>query len=188
MPDPTEIKNPLDMDESNSPSGNNASAPTAPIVEEKKPVVNEPEKVKVKTVGLNENEITIKPQKLRNTRGEDVPVSDYFFASPGEKAVAPNFFNRSFGLPVDREDLIEIFDKIFKPEDNFLFLKSMNKEVYGVLIPLKFTHISHKEDSILADHQYHAISFVLDGSVNYDKLKMKLREVAKNIGYDTRFN
>ncbi len=166
--------NPLDED--------NTSAPK--VVEKTEKVT--PREVVVPTTDGKDHKIKVVVQKLKNTRGEDVPVKDYFYAPEGVEAIAPPFFNKSFGLPVDREDLTEIFDKVFKPVDNFVFLKSMNKEVYGVLIPLKYTDIGPGEDSILADFQYHAISFVLDGSVNYQKLTSKLKEIAKRVAYDER--
>lgn len=155
--------------------------PVAPVE-----VKKEVEKATVMKADLQSHEIVVKKPNIKNTKGEEVPVENYFFAPAGEKPIAPPFFNKSVGLPVDREDLIEIFNKIFKPEDNFVFLKSMNKEVYGVLIPLKFTKISNQEDSVLGEFQYHAISFVLDGSVNISKLISKLKEISTRIDYKDR--
>ena len=87
---------------------------------------------------------------------------------------------------MERPELIEIFDKTFKPQDNFVFLKSRDKEVYSVLIPLKYTDINSQEDCILGDYQLHAISFIPDGSVNFDKLKAELKKIATMIKYDSR--
>ena len=64
----------------------------------------------------------------------------------------------------------------------------MNKEVYGVLIPLKFSNVSEIEDSRHGDYQYHAISFVLDGSVNYKRLKEGLEKVARLIDYKNKIS
>src|SRR5512137_1390178 len=71
---------------------------------------------------------------LKNTKGEDVEEKDYFFGG-----VAFPGFQKACGLPVTREDLLDIFHKTFKIEDNFLFYKSDNKEVYIVIVPLKYS-------------------------------------------------
>ncbi len=156
---------------------------------DKKVSEKEPQVVEVQKHDLTVEKMVVLPQIIKNTRGEDVDVKDYFYAKPGQKAVAPNFFNKSCGLPVnpmERPELIEIFDKIFKPEDNFVFLKSKNSEVYSVLVPLKYTEISSLEDSILGDYQLHAISFIPDGSVNFDKMKAELKKIASIIKYNDR--
>jgi len=146
----------------------------------------ETKKVMIKNSKGEMVEYTIVPQVLKNTRGEDVPVEDYFYAKDGETAIAPNFFNTSCGYPTDRDDLIEIFDKVFKPEDNFLLLKARDKEVYSVLVPLKFTDlIGLDNDSILGDYQLHAMSFIPDGSVNYERFKSKVKEIAKMVKYNS---
>ena len=148
-----------------------------------------PQVVEVQKHDLSFEKVTVEPQILKNTRGENVEVKDYFYAKPGETAIAPNFFNKSCGLPVnpmERPELIEIFDKVFNPQDNFLFLKSKNSEVYSVLVPLKYTEIGGQEDSILGDYQLHAISFIPDGSVNFDKLKAELKKIASMIKYHDR--
>lgn len=88
---------------------------------EEKTVETAPQVVEVQKHDLSFEKVTVEPQILRNTRGENVDVKDYFYAKPGETAVAPNFFNKACGLPVnpmERPELIEIFDKVFKPEDN----------------------------------------------------------------------
>lgn len=156
---------------------------------EEKTVEAAPQVVEVQKHDLSFEKVTVEPQILKNTRGENVDVKDYFYAKPGETAVAPNFFNKACGLPVnpmERPELIEIFDKTFKPQDNFVFLKSRDKEVYSVLIPLKYTDINSQEDCILGDYQLHAISFIPDGSVNFDKLKAELKKIATMIKYDSR--
>lgn len=110
---------------------------------------------------------------LKNTAGKDVKEEDYFF---GGKALP--HFNKVVGMPVDREDLIEIFDKIFNPSLNFLFYKTLNKEVYIVIIPIKYSSIIGEfNNSIEGDFQKHAISFIGEGSVNPDTLKLKLRKI-----------
>lgn len=144
------------------------------------------EKVSVQKANLEFHEIEVKDPIIKNTKGEIVPVENYFFANEGERAIAPPFFNKAMGYPVDREDLIEIFDKVFKPEDDFVFLKSRDKEVYGVLVPLKFTDIGKEEEAVLGDSQFHAVSFIPDGSVNYDRLKLKLQQIATNLDYSNR--
>lgn len=143
-------------------------------------------KVKVQKADLQFHEIEVKDPVLKNTKGEVVPVGDYFFAREGEKAIAPSFFNKACGMPCDREDLVEIFNKVFNPEDNFVFLKSYDKEVYGVLVPLKYSDIGAKEESVLGDYQFHAISFVMDGSVNHEKLRRELKKIAGILKYENK--
>lgn len=150
-----------------------------------KKVVAETKTVPVEKADVQQvNQIKVVPPKLKNSRGEDVRVENYFYTPEGKTPIAPPYFNKQMGLPVEREDLNEIFDKVFLPKDNFVFLKSMDKEVYGVLIPLKYSNISDAEDSQYADFQYHAISFVLDGSVNHQKLAQKLKEIATRVHYE----
>lgn len=116
---------------------------------------------------------------LKNVAGEDVKDGDYFFSTGGAgKGEAPATFNQVCGLPVNREDLIEIFNKTFDPRDNFLFYKTTNKEVYVVIVPLRFsTSVGSHNESVDGDFQKHAISFVSEGSVNADTLKMKLKRI-----------
>lgn len=130
--------------------------------------------------------IEVVPQDIRNTRGEEVDPADYFYASPGKEAFAPSYFNRACGFPVTYDEWNKIFDSIFDPEDQFVFLKSQNKEVYSVLVPLVFTEIGEQNDNVDCDFQVHAISFISDGSVSSDRLKLKLKEIAKRIGYEKR--
>jgi len=120
----------------------------------------------------------VKPTKtekvvLKNTAGEDVKVGDYFFN--GKPPVA---FNQSCGLPVNREDLLDIFNKIFDPKYDFLFYKNIDKELYIVIIPLKHSiSVGAQNDSIDGDFQKHALSFLSEGSVNPDTMRMKLRRI-----------
>jgi len=120
---------------------------------------------------------------LKNIKGEDVDEKDYFY--PGEdkngKAVyTPTWFNAACGTPVVDEDMIEVFKKVFGPAAiDFLFYKAPKMEVYIVIVPLKRARfVGQSEDSIGGDFQKHAISFVADGSVNLDTLKLKLRKIA----------
>jgi len=133
----------------------------------------------------------VKPQKaksiLRNTAGEEVPERDYFYATGGKVGFAPSTFTKMCGYPVDREDLLEVFNKIFKPEDNFLFYKSGNKEVYLIIVPLKYsTSVGDTHESVDGDFQKHAISFIGEGSVNIDTLKMKLTRILGFVDFDKR--
>ena len=74
---------------------------------------------------------------LKNTRGEDVRQQDYFYSKEGKETAHSNFNSKNMcGLPVDREELLTVFDKIFKPEDNFLFYKTQDKEVFLIIVPL----------------------------------------------------
>jgi hypothetical protein len=88
---------------------------------------------------------------------------------------------------VDREDLIEIFHKVFNPEDNILFYKQLDKEVYIVIIPIKYSSsIGEHNNSIDGNFQKHAISFLSEGSVNADSMKQKLQKIKKFVKYDDR--
>lgn len=119
---------------------------------------------------------------LKTTSGKEVEQKDYFFSSKGEEDAAPAYFHDVCGYPVDREDMIAVFDKIFNPKDNFLFYKTKDKEVYIIIVPKKFASIIGVEhDSVQGDFQKHAISFISEGSVNIDTLRMKLLKVAKTI-------
>lgn len=160
----------------------NKPAPTAPAP------VEQVSTTMVEKADLTKAVTAVVKPVLKNTRGQDVPVEDYFFAKEGEQAMAPSFFNKAVGFPVgpDREDLIAMFDKVFKPEDNFVLLKDAYKEVYGILVPLKYSDIGSKEDSILGDYQVHAISFIPDGSVNPDKFASALQKVATITNYSSR--
>lgn len=119
---------------------------------------------------------------LKNVKGEVMNEEDYFF-----KGKALPTFNKVCGMPVDREDLLEIFNKIFKPEDNFLFYKTTNKEVYIVIVPIKYSStVGEFNDSFDGDFQKHTISFISEGSVNADTLKMKLKRIIPFVKYTDR--
>lgn len=131
---------------------------------------------------------------LKNVFGEDVDQAYYFF--PGELRIsedkkgpyttqtAPSYFNRTFGMPItveDRPDLIEVFHQVFKPEKGFLFYKARDRELYLIIVPLKYAKtISRQNDSQPGDFQKHAISFITEGSVNLDSLRMKLTRIANH--------
>ena len=123
-----------------------------------------------------------KPVMLRTVLGRQVARADYFY-----KGVVPAGFEGTCGKPVDREDLIETFHKVFKPEDNILFYKQLDKEVYIVIVPIKYsTSIGDFNDSIEGDFQKHAISFLNEGSVNVDTMRQKLERVKKFVNYSDR--
>lgn len=123
---------------------------------------------------------------LKNVFGEDVDPDDYFFKGKNSKGEivggVPSYFNRIVGFPVDREDLIVEFNRIFKPELNFLFYKQRDKELYLIIVPLKHAHtIGGPNESMPGDFQKHAISFITEGSVNVESLRMKLSRVFSTI-------
>ena len=119
---------------------------------------------------------------LKNTNGKEVKIEDYFFngvLSPG--------FSGTCGNPVDREDLLSVFNKVFKPEDNILFYKQSDKEVYLVIVPIKYSSsIGAFNDSMDGDFQKHAISFLNEGSVNLDTLRQKLEKIKTFVKYSDR--
>ena len=125
---------------------------------------------------------TAKKLVIKNSVGKEVDEVDYFFGGK-----APTSFEASCGLPVDREDLLEVFNKVFKPEDNILFYKAKDKEVYIVIIPIKFSSsVGVDYNSIEGDFQKHAISFITEGSVNLETLKMKLKRIVPFIKFTDR--
>ncbi len=122
---------------------------------------------------------------LKNTLGEEVPQTDYFFSKDGEDK-APGYFVDVCGYPVDREDMLTVFNKIFKPKDGILFYKTKDKEVYVVIVPLKHSSVvGASHNSVDGDFQKHAISFIAEGSVNLDTLRNKLTRVSSTIKIST---
>jgi len=112
---------------------------------------------------------------LMNTSGQQVPQEDYFY-----KGVIIPGFEKNCGKPVDREDLLAVFNKVFKPSDNFLFYKATTMEVYLIIVPIKYsTTVGEEHNSIDGDFQKHAISFLTEGSVNIDTLRTKLERIPK---------
>ncbi len=119
---------------------------------------------------------------LKNTLGDEVPQSDYFFSTTGEEDTAPSYFPEVCGNPVDREELITVFNKVFKPKDGILFYKAKDKEVYLIIVPLKHSStVGASHNSVDGEFQKHAISFIAEGSVNLDSLRNKLIRVASTI-------
>lgn len=123
-----------------------------------------------------------KKSVLMNVFGKEVPEADYFY-----KGVVPAGFLGTCGKPVDREDLIDVFHKVFKPSDNILFYRQTDKEVYIVIIPLRYAiEVGNSEDSLDGDFQKHAISFLNEGSVNLDTMRQKLERINKFVKYSDR--
>lgn len=143
----------------------------------------------VKTEKSKETEVVKKPVAkivtnpkkkilLKNVLGEDVLEEDYFYSQEGVKGKAPVSFNDVCGNPVEREDLLEVFNSVFDINDNILFYKTMDKEVYIIIIPLAYsTTVGRTHESIDGDFQKHAISFISEGSVNADTLRLKLKRI-----------
>lgn len=135
---------------------------------------------------------------LKDVDGDDVEWNEYFFPriedetlpngkilKAGESTV-PAYFNKICGMPVDREELIEVFNQFFPKRKGFLFYKQRNSEVYLVIVPLKYaTTISRSNESRPGDFQRHAMSFITEGSVNIDSLKIKLGRIAKHTSIST---
>jgi len=142
-----------------------------------------PEEPKVPEAEIKETKVKVdKKSILKNALGKEVPEADYFF-----KGVIPPGFEGTCGNPVDREDLVEVFHKVFKEKDNILFYKQADKEVYIIIIPIKYsTSIGDFNDSIEGDFQKHAISFLNEGSVNLDSLRQKLERINKFVNYSDR--
>lgn len=119
---------------------------------------------------------------LRNVLGKEVPEASYFF-----EGVVPAGFEKTCGKPVEREELLEVFNKVFSPKDDILFYKQTDKEVYLVIVPIRYsTTIGEHNNSMSGDFQKHAISFLNEGSVNVDSLKIKLERIQKFVKYTDR--
>jgi hypothetical protein len=134
---------------------------------------------------------------LKDVDGDDVDQEDYFWPRlteekikdasgkdivlPATKETAPVFFNKICGYPVDREELIAEFVKVFPKKKGFLFYKKRDSEVYLIIVPLKYAKtISAANESRPGDFQRHALSFINEGSVNIDSLRSKLERVANH--------
>lgn len=129
----------------------------------------------------------VKKTIIKNVEGKEVKESDYFYKATEKGGVAPVSFTTMCGKPVEREDLLEVFNKVFKKDDNILFYKSLNKEVYIVIIPLKFsTSVGAEHESVDNDFQKHSISFIGEGSVNLDTLKSKLTRILGFVNFSDR--
>jgi|GEM_PF-2402483 len=129
---------------------------------------------------------------LKDVDGDDVDQADYFYPRKADEKIdgkefkktsetAPAWFNRTCGYPVEREELLEVFNQQFSKKKGFLFYKQRDSEVYLVIVPLKYaTTISGSNESQPGDYQRHAMSFISEGSVNIDSLKMKLKRIANH--------
>ena len=149
-----------------------APAKRAPAKKKVEPKVEIPKAEEPKKVSAN----------LKDTTGKSVKDEDYFF-----QGVIPPGFLGTCGKPVEKEDLVEVFNKIFRPEDGILFYKQQDKEVYLIIVPIRYsTEIGKHNDSIIGDFQKHAISFLNEGSVNQDTLKHKLERIKKFVKYNDR--
>jgi aromatic ring hydroxylase len=128
------------------------------------------------------SEAKVKSVIIKNTQGKEMSVDDYFF-----KGVLPSGFEGTCGKPVEREDLLNVFNKVFRPDDNILFYRQVDKEVYLVIVPIKYSvSVGDFNDSMDGDFQKHAISFLTEGSVNLDTLRQKLERIVKFIKYTDR--
>lgn len=155
-----------------------------PEVKVKKPM-GRPKREDPSKPPVDDNKKTVieKPTvTIKNTSGKEVPLTDYFY-----KGIVPSGFERTCGKPVDREDLLSVFNKVFKTFDNILFYKQEDKEVYLIIIPLKYSDsVGLAHDSIDGDFQKHALSFLNEGSVNLDTLRQKLEVIKKFVKYTDR--
>ena len=139
---------------------------------------------------------------LQDIDGDDVEQGDYFWPRVEKETVksatgvettyqpttetAPVYFNKVCGLPVDRDELKEVFLQYFPRAKGFLFYKRRDQEVYLVIVPLKYaTTISRANESRPGDFQRHALSFISEGSVNVESLKLKLARIAKHSSIST---
>lgn len=164
--------------------------PTPPVTPkngDKPEKAERPEKEKLEKEPSPVETKKAKKQILKNTVGEDLNPKDYFYATEGKKAETPATFNQICGLPVEREDLLDIFNQVFNVNDNILFYKTITKEVYIIIIPLKYsTSVGRTHESIDGDFQKHAISFIQEGSVNLDTLRAKLKRILPFINFNVR--
>lgn len=118
---------------------------------------------------------------LISTLGEEVDPMNYFYSTKGKNTM-PTFFEEVCGRPVDREDMLTVFHKIFNPKHGILFYKTKDKEVYIIIVPIKHSSVVGAEhNSVDGEFQKHAISFITEGSVNIDTLRNKLERVSKTI-------
>ncbi len=141
---------------------------------------------------------------LKDSAGKDMEPMDYFYPytedekdskgeivkdgyKTGDLALPTKIFNQACGYPVEREDLIEAFESVFNPKDGFLFYKTPDKELYTVIVPIQMsTEIGVQHNSQPGDFQRHSISFIMEGSVNVDTLKAKLKRAAGTLNYSSK--
>lgn len=135
---------------------------------------------------------------LQDIDGDNVDQSEYFFPRAEDERIsdkillkatdqtAPIHFNKMIGYPVDREELVETFLQYFPRKKGFLFYKMRDKEVYLVIVPLKYAKTINKaNESRPGDFQRHAMSFIGEGSVNVDSLKLKLARISAHSSIST---
>jgi hypothetical protein len=134
---------------------------------------------------------------LKDVDGHDVDQADYFWPRTEAETIngktyqpttetAPGYFNKICGYPVDDQELIDVFVGFFPRAKEFLFYKTKGKEVYLVIVPLKYaTTISRANESRPGDFQRHALSFIAEGSVNVESLKLKLARIQKHTSIST---
>jgi len=170
------------------------------LIETKQNFLNQTKKedeIRVKEIADAKKKSEKNALVLRDVDGDDVDQAEYFFARTEEEVIdkithkvstrtAPTYFNAICGLPVEREELLEAFKLHFPTRKGFLFYKLRDKEVYLVIVPLKYaTTISKSNESRPGDFQRHALSFIGEGSVNVDSLKIKLNRIAKHSSIST---
>lgn len=160
------------------------------IEQKQKAVAQDKEEKKIQAEAKKKADLDAKKTQLilKDIDGFDVDQEDYFFPDlvTGKKDTAPSYFNKICGYPVDREDLIEVFATFFPRKKGFLFYKARDKELYLIIVPLKYaTTISKSNESLPGDFQRHAMSFIGEGSVNVDSLKLKLGRFAKHTSIST---
>lgn len=176
------------------------------IIEAKQAIVDqqkEEEKIRKQQEKKADEEAKKSQIILKDVDGDDMDQAEYFWPrhvkedilnAKGEKVgvleatdqTAPIYLNRTCGMPVDRDELIEVFLQYFPRSKGFLFYKMRDKEVYLIIVPLKYaTTISRANESRPGDFQRHALSFIQEGSVNMDSLKLKLARIAKHSSIST---
>jgi hypothetical protein len=116
---------------------------------------------------------------LKDTSGKPVDSGDYFFSTTDKKyPLDKDIIKNYIGEPVTREDLIAIFNEVFKPELGVLFYKKIDTEVYIVIIPIKYSStVSRFHESGDGAVQIHSISQIAEGSVNIDAFRAKLKRI-----------
>jgi len=155
-------------------------------IKDKKDAIAEENRIKKEEEKKAEDEKKKNKIILKDVFGEDVSEDNYFYKKTDTNGKiiggAPSYFNKVCGLPVDREELITVFNRIFDPKHGFLFYKTRDTEIYIIIVPLKHSDsVGTSNDSQPGDFQKHAISFINEGSVNLDSLKLKLTKVASTI-------
>ncbi len=175
------------------------------LIEEKQGLIDQ-QKAEGKIAKQNEKkaaEAALKDKViLKDVDGDDVDQADYFFprtekevinkGQSTEKTFEPTdqtaslLFNKMCGMPVDRDELIDVFVQFFPRKKGFLFYKKRDTEVYLIIVPLKYAKtISASNESQPGDFQRHALSFISEGSVNIDSLKLKLERVSRHSSIST---